>query len=91
MAGGGCLPPQESGLRSRAGDQAEGMPTPSPPAPAPWISGPGAQCQDKVGQDREKDMGQQLPPPKGSPTRPSSLLQCFSEELVGAMIVLKYR
>lgn len=27
---------------------------------------------------------------RGSPTRPSSLLQRFSEELVGAMIVLKY-
>ena len=86
-----CLPLQESGLRSRAGNQAEGAPTPSPPALAPWTSGPGAPCQDEGGQDREKDTGRQLPLPRGSPTRPSSLLQRFSEELVGAMIVLKYR
>lgn len=40
---------------------------------------------------QEKGTGQ-APPRTPSPTPgPSSLLQCFSEELVGTMIVLKHR
>lgn len=38
-----------------------------------------------MGQDQEKGGGAESPTPG-----PSSLLQRFSEELVGAMIVLKY-
>ena len=91
--GGGRRMPSTPGVRAQEQGRGPGRRHAHTisPAPAPWISGSGAQCQDKVGQDREKDKGQQLPPPRGSPTGPSSLLQCFSEELVGAMIVLKHR
>lgn len=87
-----CLPPQESGLRSRAGDQATGAPTPSPQLPTPRTSEPRAQRQDEWGQDGGKDTGAgSCYHPERPTPGPSSLLQRFSEELVGTMIVLKYR
>lgn len=69
----------------------EDTPTPPHKSPTPKTTGLGAQMSRRMGAGpRRRAPGR--PPRTPSPTPgPSSLLQCFSEELVGTMIVLKHR
>lgn len=81
--------PENSSTPRRAGDQARGTPTSSHQPQTRWSGSSGDRING--GQDQEKGPEAGISCTPSATPGPSSLLQRFSEELVGAMIVLKYR
>lgn len=83
--------PRSQGSGAGQGTKPEARPhhLPQPPPPGPQAQE--LRVRMRGARTGKKTWAGSRRSPRGSPTRPSSLLQRFSEELVGAMIVLKYR